>query len=212
MNKWVQNLVLKKSFWLVFSFLMFFIPIYRSVTRELPPDRPKLFLIDNFELVDSFNRQFKWEQLRGRFVIVNFQFTRCPTICKKLMQSTQEIEKRIRGLGEKVAIISISVDPYDTPEILNKFAKELKVNPYIWSFLTGPTELIKKIAINFFKSPLQIDNNGNAAPDLLSITHSGSFYLVDEKGWLRGKYENNQNEINQMMIDLGLMVNRVKED
>lgn len=199
MNKW---------FWVIFSFSMFALPIYKSVNRTLPPEMPKLFQIPDFTLVAENGQNFQWSSLRGRFVIVNFQFTRCPTICKELMLKTQEVEKRIRGLGDKLAIISITVDPeYDTPSVISEYAIGLKANPLIWRFLTGKKEDVEKVVKQFFKSPM--DQAEASSASMFDIAHSGSFYLVDDEGWLRSTYSTKKADLDKMMIDVGLMVNKL---
>ena len=204
----LKKLVLNKWFWVVFSLFMFGFPIYKSVNRTLPPEIPRLFQIPDFTLISENGKNFDWSSLRGRFVIVNFHFTRCPTICKNLMTATQEVQKRVRGLGDKVAIISISVDPeFDIPEVLTSHALELKANPLIWRFLTGSKNQTEKVVMQYFKSPMAKDVIKESS--IFDIAHSGSFYLVDDEGWLRSIYTSKKDNLDKMMIDLGLMVNRL---
>ncbi len=204
----IKKLVLNKWFWAFFSLCMFGFPIYKSMNRTLPPEIPRQFHIPDFTLVAENGKNFNWSSLRGRFVIVNFYFTRCPTICKELMTTTQDVQKRIRGLGDKVAIISISVDPeYDTPTVLAPYAQDLKANPHIWNFLTGSKKDVEKVVMEYFKSPMAKDVSN--LENIFDIAHSGSFFLVDDEGWLRAIYSSKKVNLDKMMIDLGLMVNRL---
>ncbi len=204
----VKKLVLNKWFWIFFSLFMFGFPIYKSVNRTLPPEIPRQFQITDFTLTAENGKIFQWSSLRGRFVIVNFHFTRCPTICRDLMTTTQDIQKRIRGLGDKVAIISISVDPdFDTPAVLANYSQELKANQLIWRFLTGSKQDVEKVVKEHFKSPMGDDVVNEK--DIFDIAHSGSFYLIDDEGWLRSTYTSKKANLDKMMIDLGLMVNRL---
>lgn len=204
----LQKLVLNKWFWICFSIIMFGLPIYKSINRTLPPEIPRQFQIPDFMLTAENGKNFDWSSLRGRFVLVNFQFTRCPTICKELMIKTQEIQKRVRGLGDKVAIISITVDPeFDTPQVLSEWAIELKANPLIWRFLTGTKADVEKVVMQHFKSPMTKDVMDNS--NIFDIAHSGAFYLVDDEGWLRSTYTTKKENLDKMMIDLGLMVNNL---
>ena len=88
----LKKLVLNKWFWALFSALMFGLPIYKSINRTLPPEIPKQFQIPDFTLQAENGSNFQWSSLKGKFVLVNFQFTRCPSICKELMIKTQEIQ------------------------------------------------------------------------------------------------------------------------
>ncbi len=203
----LKKLVLSKWFWAIFSLVMFGLPIYKSINRTLPPELPKQFQISDFTLQAENGSNFQWSSLRGRFVLVNFQFTRCTTICKELMLKTQEIQKRVRGLGDKVAIITITVDPeFDTSRVLSEYALGLKANPLIWRFLTGSKPDVEKVVRQHFKSPM---DQGDANASIYDIAHSGSFYLVDDEGWLRSTYSTKKNDLDLMMIDLGLMVNKL---
>lgn len=204
----LRNIFLNKWFWLVFCLSMFFIPIYKSVNRVLPPEIPKQFIIPDFTLIAENGTNFQWNNLRGRYVVVNFQFTRCPTICKDLMLKTQEVQKRVRGLGDKVAILTITVDPeFDTVEVLRNFATDNKANPLIWRFLTGNKKDVENVVMNYFKSPMEKEQKLDTS--IFDIAHSGSFYLVDDEGWLRSTYTTSKDSLDRMMIDLGLMVNKL---
>jgi len=204
----LNRIVMSKIFWCVFALTMFTIPLFRSIRRELPPDPVKIYKIENFKLLDMRSNSFEWNSLKGKFVIVNFFFTRCPTICKDLMSSMQEVQKRVRGLGEKVAIISITVDPdYDNPSVLKKYADEIKINPFIWNFLTGSVSDIDKVVKQNFKSSLERPDK-NSSDDLFDIAHSGQLWLADREGWIRGVYTTDKQSVNKLMIELGLMINR----
>lgn len=203
----LKKLVLNKWAWVAFCAFMFALPIYKSMNRTLPPEIEKKFLIPEFELLDEKGQKFSWSAMRGRFVLVNFHFTRCPTICKDLMISTQEVQKRIRGLGDKVAILSISVDPeFDSPEVLHKYSQNLKANSLIWKFVTGSKADVEKVVLQYFKSPMSKDVTSTA--DIFDVAHSGSFYLIDDEGWFRMSYSSKKENLDHLMIDLGLMVNR----
>ena len=121
------------------------------------------------------------------------------------METAQKIEKRVRGLGQHVAILAVSVDPLnDTPQELFNLARKLHANPYVWSFLTGSQAQVENL-LNSFKQP-SAQMNANLSP--MDVVHSGSYFIFDKNLNVRGIYQNNIAEINRMMIDLGLMINR----
>ena len=49
---------------------------------------------------------------------------------------------------------------------------------------------------------------GDEKVTLLDIVHSEKLVLVDEEGMVRGYYSTDQRGMDQMMIDIGLLVNR----
>ncbi len=212
-DSWLQRLIRKKSFWLIFWVVMFSYPIYRSVNRTLPPPLPVYYTVPEFSLTNEFGKPFGSKDLKGKFYIVNFMFTSCPTTCPALMAKMDLVQKRIRGLGTKAAIVSFTVDPKtDTPEVLYKYARKRHSNPFIWTYLTGPKADLEKIIIDGFKVPMgekaEVQKQvGNEVVSLFDIVHSEKLVLVDNFGQVRGYYGTDKIEMDKMMIDLGLLVN-----
>ncbi len=194
---------------------MFIYPIYRSLKRELPPPLPKFHQVAPFRLTNEFNQPFGTEELQGKVTIASFMFTACPTVCPGLMKNMQRIQKRVRGLGKNIALITFSVDPEnDTPEVLHRYARTLHANPYVWNFLTGKREDLKKILIEGFKVPMGEEKVpitkpiGNDETTLWDIVHTGKLVLLDGQSFIRGLYSTDKDSINKLMIDVGLLYNR----
>ena len=200
----LQKLVLSKLFWIGFLIFGFSYPIYRSLKRELPPDLSALYQIPSFELINEFGKPFGSKDLSGKVYLANFIFTSCPTSCPLTMKKTQIIQKRLRGLGTKVAILSFSVDPQrDIPEVLFKYSRDYSANPYVWSFLTGPKEKVKDLLVNGFKVVV-----GEKDPSMMDIAHSEKIIMVDGSGMVRGLYSTDKKSVDQMMIDIGILINK----
>ena len=208
-----QKLIRKKSFWLVFWLISFSYPIYRSVNRILPPPLPVYYQVPEFKLTNEFKKPFGSADLKGRFYIANFMFTSCPTTCPRLMEKMDLVQKRIRGLGTKAAIVTFTVDPeVDTPDVLFKYARKRHSNPFIWNYLTGSRADLEKIVVDGFKVPMggkeKIEKQVEAEKvTLFDIAHTEKLVLVDDKGQIRGYYGTERVEMDRMMIDLGLLVN-----
>jgi protein SCO1/2 len=200
----LQKIVLSKAFWMIFILFGFVFPIYRSLNRKLPLELPVMYKIPQFELTNHFGKPFGSKDLFGKVYLSNFIFTSCPSSCPLTMKKTQIIQKRLRGLGTKVAILSFSVDPKtDTPEVLNKFAMEYKANPYVWSFLTGSSDKVKDLLVKGFKVAV-----GDKDPTMMDIAHSDKIILVDGFGMVRGIYSSDKQSVDQMMIDVGILINK----
>lgn len=210
----IERLVFSKTFWLFFVIIGFSVPIYKSVNRTLPAPLPVLKKVPTFKLTNSFNKSFGTDELKGRIYIANFIFTNCPSSCLRLTGEMQKIQKRVRGLGKKVALVSFSVDPInDTPPVLFKYARKMHANPHIWTFLTGNKQDMKDIIIDGFNVPMgeleEVEGLlGEDTVTMFDIAHTEKFALVDHDGNIRGYYDSTKDEINQMMIDIGLLVNR----
>ncbi len=205
----VERLVLKKRFWLFFILISFAFPIYRSINRTLPPPAPILFQLPEYILTNQFGKTFGSKDLTGKIYLANFIFTRCPSSCKEVIKAMSKVQKRIRGLGTNVGIVTFSVDPeFDTPNILYKYSRENQANPFVWSFLTGTTSEMEKIVIGGFKLMMDKDKKN---PDMFDIAHSEKIAFVDEKGQVRGFYSIDNQSIDKLMIDLGLLINLPKD-
>lgn len=212
-DNWFQKLIRMKSVWLLFWILSFSYPVYRTLNRTLPPPLPVYYKVPEFSLTNEFGKPFGTKELEGRFYIANFMFTSCPTTCPALMAKMDLVQKRIKGLGTKAAIVTFTVDPeVDTPEVLYKYARKRHSNPFIWSYLTGSKADLEKIVVSGYKVPM-----GNKEPiekqlaenkiTLFDIAHSEKLVLVDDRGQIRGYYGTERVEMDKMMVDLGLLVN-----
>ena len=123
-----------------------------------------------------------------------------------MLKTTQNIEKRVRGLGQSISILSVTIDPLvDTPKVLFPLARKLRANPFIWKFLTGSELQIQELLQSFKQSPALFKKDASA----LDMVHSNSFFVMDRSLNVRGIYHSDVSEVNRMMIDIGLMINRI---
>ncbi len=201
----LEKIVKSKIFWVFFISFGFAFPIYKSLNRILPPELPVLAQVPDFELLSENNTPFGSKDLKGRVYLANFVFSRCPTACPKMLTELEKIQKRVRGTGKKVAMVTFTVDPeFDTPQVLFKLARDRKANPHVWTFLTGPNkDDLFKLYRDGFKVGVEKDPK-----NLFDIAHSEKIVLVDSDNRVRGYYAFEEHSINQLMIDVGLLINR----
>lgn len=109
-------------------------------------------------------------------------------------------------LGPKIAIVTFSVDPQnDTVAKLFEYSRKHHANPFVWFFLTGEKAKTEKTIVENFKMTVGKAEMNNAG--LLDIAHSERLVLIDGEGQVRGFYSIDKNDINKMMIDIGLLIN-----
>ena len=176
---------------------------------------PRYYQIPSFELTNEFGHPFGSKNLEEKIYLASFAFTSCATICPGLMEKLKVIQKRVRGLGDKIAIVTFTVDPEnDTPKVLHKYARNLRANPHIWNFLTGERGRLKSLLVEGYKVPMgdeaeefvgKVDGH---AVSLMDIAHTGKIVLVDKNSYVRGYYSTDDVSVDQLMIDVGLLVNR----
>jgi protein SCO1/2 len=201
----VEKIIRTKTFWVLFLLFGFSYPIYRSLNRTLPPELPIIAEVPEYELISENGQRFGSKELSGRVYLANFIFSRCPTICPKMLGDLQKVQKRIKGTGQKVAIVTFTVDPeHDNEKVLFDLARKYDANPFVWTFLTGTD---KDALFKLYRDGFKVGVEQNPQ-DLFDIAHSEKIVLVDQSNRVRGFYSFEENSINQLMIDVGLLINR----
>jgi protein SCO1 len=205
----IASLVGKPSFWVVFILLGVTWPIARTLAIQLPPPLPVLGTLPDFHFRNQYGQDFGSDQLKGRVWVANFIFTRCPTECPRFTKQMFQLQHRGRGLGQAFHLVSFSVDPtHDTPEVLLGFARQYRVSPRAWTFLTGDPEAIKRTVVDGLKVSMG-KTPGTDDDDLTSIFHGTHFVLVDSKMQIRGYYDSHEEDaVDRLLRDAGLVANR----
>jgi protein SCO1/2 len=103
--------------------------------------------IPDVSLTDQSGHQvrFSTDVLRQRPAIISFIYTRCTTTCPLVGATVATVTEKLHADPEKLAIVSISVDPdYDTPDRLLDWRKLYGDIPQ-WTLLTGPKREINQL-------------------------------------------------------------------
>lgn len=174
------------------------LPALRPLLRRVPPPPPRLTALPAFKLTDERGRPFGSAELRGKVYVASFFFTRCPSVCPKLMQAVVRLQRQYERYGVDVRLVSISVDPsHDTPTVLRRYAAHHGADPQRWRFLTGSEPSIRELVTRGFQTHL-----GRPTPQgggLIDIAHSAGLALVDQEGWLRGVYGTNADGLEEVL-------------
>ncbi len=116
---------------------------YREVGEQTP----------DFTLLDQEGRVVESTRFRGKQVMINFIFTRCPvaTMCPAAVARFQTVQRLAKEKGVRdFELISISLDPtYDTPGVLKTYTQERLIDTSNYTFLTGPETAIKSLLAQF---------------------------------------------------------------
>lgn len=148
--------------------------------------------VKDFNLINQEGRQVNWDSLKGKIVIADFFFTRCPTICPGLTRNMKRMAESIHNgqrVGDKtnkrVHFLSFSVDPErDSVSQLKKWADRFQVNPQQWWLLTGEKKEIYDIIRNELK--VGVEDGAGVDEDFI---HSDRFVLIDSNRHVRGYYD-----------------------
>lgn len=137
--------------------------------------------VPDFKLTDQNNKMITNKDMLGKVYLVEFFFSRCPTICPVMNTNMRHIEDQINN--PDFGIISISIDPEnDTPELLKEHAQRIGAKSPNWHFLTGNRDYIGKLADEF---NIYV---GGKEDESESLNHSGMIALVDQEGNIRCRY------------------------
>ncbi len=137
--------------------------------------------VPDFQLTDQNNKKITNRDMLGKVYLVEFFFSRCPTICPVMNTNMRAIEDEIND--PDFGIVSISIDPEnDTPELLKEHAQRIGVKSPNWHFLTGNRDYIGKLADQF---NIYV---GDKEDESESLNHSGMIALVDKEGNIRCRY------------------------
>lgn len=141
--------------------------------------------VPDFQLTDQNRQQISNKDMLGKVYLVEFFFSKCPTICPVMNSNMKVIQNEIKS--PDFGIISISIDPEnDTPEALKQHAIQLGVSSGNWHFLTGDRTYIGMVADQF---NIYV---GDKEDESESLNHSGMIALVDKEGHIRCRYNKDQ--------------------
>ena len=179
--------------WTGFLALVMAVPVLRSALPAPLPPPPVLGTVPDFRLVDQSGAPFAPERLAGRVWIADFVFTRCPDVCPRM---TERLVKVQRTLGERVNLVSVSVDPeYDTPERLAAFARANGAESPRWHFLTGDSRHVQQAVLRGFNVAFSRESE-----DIATLTHGVHVVLVDGRGRIRGYYDSNDRDALERLV------------
>lgn len=164
------------------------------------PDLPTYGVVQDFSLRDETGSPFTRETMMGRTWIAAFVFTRCPSACPRVTRAMRDLQVKAAQRNAKIHLVSFSVDPeFDTPVVLQSYAKEYGADLVNWSFVTGNAATIQRTA----EQGLKIAAQGKADPTKadFGITHGTQLVLLDARGTIRGYYASNDDAALARLLD-----------
>lgn len=164
-------------------------PSAASVARsgDLAPD---------FALTDQNGARVSLTDLRGRWLLLDFVYTRCNGPCPILTSLHVELQRALAPeLRERVRFVSISLDPeYDTPEVLARYAQARGADLATWSFLTGPPAEVAEVVKRFGVGTLRSADG--------SIDHVVATFLIDGQGRIARRWLGLENGVEERRAEI----------
>lgn len=149
-------------------------------------DNPRI--IKDFELVDHHNTAFTRDNLKGKWTLMYFGFTRCPDICPTMLSDLNRMSQKLdETILSQTQVVMVTADPArDTVEVLGQYIPYF--NPHFIG-ITGEFFPIRALASNlnvaFNKVPLDGKNMENG----YTVDHTGNLILINPKGDYHGFFK-----------------------
>ncbi len=139
--------------------------------------------VKGIPFINQLGQKVSIDDLRGKIIVLDFFFSRCPTICPGLARNMKKLQNSFKSNDSIVQFISVSIDPEnDSVPRLRKFADRFNVNHDTWWFVTGDKKQIYDFAIKEIKA-----NVADPGIDTAFI-HTENFFLLDSNHIIRGFY------------------------
>ena len=119
----------------------------RGAYREIGETMP------DFALVDEKGNVVEARRFRGREIMLNFIYTRCPiaTMCPAATERMVQVQRQARAAGvTDLQLVSVTLDPeHDSPGALQAYARAHGIDTRNFSLLTGPEPAIRDLLTQF---------------------------------------------------------------
>ena len=163
--------------------------------------------VGSFSFLDQNKKIISNKSVKGKVYVVEYFFTTCGTICPKMNNQMQRVQKAY-ATNPKFKILSFTVNPeVDTVEQMKMYADAHHANSNQWHFLTGEKKDLYNLARTsfFVLKPAEAQNLGDAGSDFI---HTNNFVLIDQLGRIRGYYDGTSpKKVNELISDIQLVLN-----
>jgi protein SCO1/2 len=156
-----------------------------------PPAKPLPVygVVPDFSLSDQDGRMVSLADWRGQIHVADLIFTRCAGECL-LMAATFQKLQTVLPASPSVRLVSLTSDPaYDTPAILKKYGDRFGARAGVWTFLTGPKEQMRRLAMDGLKLAMMDKKPSEQDTPVDLVIHSAKLVLIDRNGRIRGYFD-----------------------
>ena len=158
--------------------------------------------VPDFTLINQNGKSIRFQQFRGKPLLLTFIYTRCPfpDFCPRMSnnfaQILQQLQKDPKALGQ-AQLLSISIDPEnDKPAVLRSYGERYvgRVDPRFahWEFASGSSEQVRRVADYFGLAYNQKDGQ---------IVHGLVTVLIGKDGRVAKVYSGNDWKSDQVAAD-----------
>ena len=152
----------------------------------------------NVELTTHNGKKVRFydDLLKGKKVAVAVMYTSCSAECPLITARMVELRKALGDhVGKDIYFYSISIDPWDRPEVLKEYASKFGAGGPGWEFLTGNDDDIKLVTRKLGLSRLSDLGNKDGHTASLMIGN------VDTGQWMRNSAVDNPQFLAATMLN-----------
>ncbi len=166
----------------------------------------------DYRLIDQFGEEINFpDAYKGRVMLVGYVYTHCPDICPLITYNMRDIQREIPG-EENFMLVSISFDPArDSPEVMNDYANNYRLNQSSWRLLTGNSDIIDAalddLEIRTLKTPTRFTESGT--PQYF-IDHTDKVTLIDGNGNIRNTYSGSEMNSEKIIADIHTLLTEIE--
>lgn len=145
----------------------------RNAIARAPREIPRV------TLQDQHGRAFSLAEYSGRRLAVDFIYTQCASVCPLLSAGFQRLDREQRAAiqDERLALLSITFDPRDTPERLREYSARWGADGEEWRFARVRDTMALMELLRTFDVVVIPDGRGD-------FQHNAAVHLVDANGRL----------------------------
>ena len=158
---------------------------------SMPPAKPLPVYgaVTNFSLSDQDGRMVSQADLRGQICVMDLIFTRCPGPCPIVSATMARLQAALPA-DPRVRLVSLTSDPaYDTPAVLKNYGEKFGARPGVWTFLTGPKEMMRHLAMDELMLSMVDKPPAEQETPVDLVIHSTRLVLLDKQGRIRGYFD-----------------------
>lgn len=162
-------------------------------------DADTIHTIPDFAFTNQEGKIIARKTFDNKITVVDFFFTTCPGICKKLTSSLVKVQQVFKDDND-VLLLSHSVTPEkDSVAVLKKYADENGAINNKWHLVTGKRTEIYNIA----RTAYFADEDMGWKQDSTTFLHTENILLIDKQHHIRGVYKGTiPKEVDDLIADI----------
>jgi protein SCO1/2 len=158
-----------------------------------------------FDLQDAEGNKSRLVDFRGKVVVLNFIYTRCPDVCPLHTALIAEIQTMVKvaQMQDRVQFVTVTTDPKnDTPKVMQDFGSMHRLDSANWTFLTSGVdqstatrELVGRFGHKFTETDDGYQVHG-------VVTH-----VIDREGRWRANYHGLKFNLTNLILFINALAN-----